>query len=111
MKKLFILLLVGSMIPLVCQAETKETRSAQKHELRIGYGDPMFETMRWRDEPNKLVVPMNVRQNYRYTGHMITTRTNWTTKVISTLPRAIRAISTMYVSCPHSVSRIFTTNG
>ena len=70
MKKLFILLLVFSMTPLVCQAETKETRSAQRHELRIGYGDPMFETMRWRDEPNKLVVPMNVRQNYRYTGHI-----------------------------------------
>ena len=29
------------MIPLIANAETKETRSAQKHEVRIGYGDPM----------------------------------------------------------------------
>ena len=64
------MLLLCSMIPLTSNAETKETRSAQKHEVRIGYGDPMFETMRWKDEPNKLGVPMNARQNYRYTGHI-----------------------------------------
>lgn len=52
------------------QAETKETRSTQRHEFRIGYGDPMYETMRWKDESNHLPVPMNVRQNYRYTGHI-----------------------------------------
>lgn len=56
MRKICILLLLCSMIPLIANAETKETRSAQKHEVRIGYGDPMFETMRWRDEPNQLGV-------------------------------------------------------
>jgi hypothetical protein len=68
--KQIILLCVCSMIPLACMAESKQTRSTQKHEVRIGYGDPMYETMRWKDEPNKLGVPMNVRQNYRYTGHI-----------------------------------------
>ena len=67
---LLLLLLVCCMLPLASKAETKETRSVQKHEVRIGYGDPMFETMRWKDEPNKLGVPMNARQNYRYTGHI-----------------------------------------
>lgn len=68
--KQIILLCVCSMIPLACMAESKQTRSTRKHEVRIGYGDPMYETMRWKDEPNKLGVPMNVRQNYRYTGHI-----------------------------------------
>ena len=65
-----ILIFVCGMWSLGVHAETKDTRSAQKHEVRIGYGDPMYETMRWRDEPNKLGVPMNARQNYRYTGHI-----------------------------------------
>ena len=69
-RNICILLFVCSLVPLVSRAETKETRSAQKHEVRIGYGDPMYETMRWKDEPNKLGVPMNARQNYRYTGHI-----------------------------------------
>lgn len=70
MRRVCLLLLLCSMMPLVSKAETKETRSTLKHEVRIGYGDPMYETMRWKDEPNKLGVPMNVRQNYRYTGHI-----------------------------------------
>ena len=70
MRKICILLFVCSLLPLVAQAETKETRSALKHEVRIGYGDPMYETMRWKDEPTKLGVPMNARQHYRYTGHL-----------------------------------------
>ena len=70
MRKICILLFVCSMLPLVARAETKETRSALKHEVRIGYGDPMYETMRWKDEPTKLGVPMNARQHYRYTGHI-----------------------------------------
>lgn len=79
-KKLCLLLLLCGMMPLLSWAETKETRSAQRHEVRLGYGDPMFETMRWKDEPNKLGVPMNVRQNYRYTGHIYGEymyRVNW----------------------------------
>ena len=68
--KYCLLLLLCSMMPVVSMAETKETRSAQKHEVRIGYGDPMYETMRWKSESNKLGVPMNARQNYRYTGHI-----------------------------------------
>ena len=69
-QKILILLLICSILPLASIAETKETRSTQKHEVHIGYGDPMYETMRWRDEPNKLGVPMNARQNYHYTGHI-----------------------------------------
>lgn len=71
MKKFpIILLLAASLLPVAMQAETKETRDELKHEFRIGYGDPMFETMRWKDEPTKLGIPMNARQNYRYTGHI-----------------------------------------
>ena len=58
------------LLPLISHAETKQTRDSQRHEVRIGYGDPMFETMRWKDESNRLPVPMNVRQNYHYTGHI-----------------------------------------
>lgn len=70
MKKYFVILLAVWLMPMAMHAETKETRDQQRHEFRIGYGDPMFETMRWKDEPNKLGVPMNVRQDYRYTGHI-----------------------------------------
>lgn len=71
MKKLITLLLVGMwLMPQVVRAESKESRQDHKHEVRIGYGDPMFETMRWKDEPNRLPVAMNARQDYRYTGHI-----------------------------------------
>jgi hypothetical protein len=70
MKKSIILLLLCSLIPLASMAETKETRSRLRHEFRIGYGDPMYETMRWKSESTRLGVPMNARQNYRYTGHI-----------------------------------------
>lgn len=61
---------ISLVLPQRVSAETKETRLGQKHEVRIGYGDPMFETMRWKDEPNRLGVAMNARQDYRYTGHI-----------------------------------------
>ncbi len=61
MRKTFCLVLFACLLPAVAKAETKETRSTQKHEFRIGYGDPMYETMRWKDESNKLGVPMNAR--------------------------------------------------
>ncbi len=68
MKKILILIL---LLPSLCvMAETKETRAEQKHEVRIGYGDPMYETMRWKSETNKMGIAMNARQNYRYTGHI-----------------------------------------
>lgn len=71
MKKITIILLLAAwFVPVAMRAETKENRDQLKHEFRIGYGDPMFETMRWKDEPTKLGVPMNARQNYRYTGHI-----------------------------------------
>lgn len=49
---------------------SKETMADLRHELRIGYGDPMYETMRWKDETTKMGIAMNARQNYRYTGHI-----------------------------------------
>lgn len=55
---------------IVMQAENKETGAQQRHELRIGYGDPMYETMRWKSETNQMGIAMNARQNYRYTGHI-----------------------------------------
>lgn len=71
MKKITIILLLAAwIVPVAVHAETKETRDQLKHEVRIGYGDPMFETMRWKDESIKLGIPMNARQNYRYTGHI-----------------------------------------
>lgn len=71
MKKFSIILLLAAWLaPVAMHAETKENRDQLKHEFRIGYGDPMFETMRWKDEPTKLGIPMNARQDYRYTGHI-----------------------------------------
>ena len=136
--KLLLLLLACSVIPLAVMAETKETREALKHEVRIGYGDPMYETMRWKDEPNKLGVPMNVRQNYRYTGHIygeymyrvnswlgvggqdkwiserrcsITTRISWIPRASRFLPPASRARSMTCVLCRRCASRTSITNG
>ena len=70
MKKSYFLILAALFSCLMVNAETKETRLNHRHEFRIGYGDPMYETMRWKDEPNKLGIPMNARQHYRYTGHI-----------------------------------------
>lgn len=65
-----VLLMMCLIVPIAAHAESKENRLVHRHEVRIGYGDPMYETMRWKDEPNKLGVPMNARQDYRYTGHI-----------------------------------------
>lgn len=67
MKKLLLLLLLLPSI--MGMAETRETCALHKHELRIGWGDPMYETMRWKDETNRMEMAMHARQNYRYTGH------------------------------------------
>lgn len=66
-----LMLLLACLLPsFSLMAETQRTRAKQKHEVRIGYGDPMYETMRWKSETNRMDIAMNARQNYRYTGHI-----------------------------------------
>lgn len=66
MKK--ILLIVLSLLPLTLMAEDMIERSWHPHEIRIGYGDPMFETMVWHNSPTYFTLEKTL--NYRYSGHI-----------------------------------------
>lgn len=63
--------LLGSL-PLF--AETKEMRKELKHEVRVGVGDQMFESIIWRN-PSYIVNTMpaeksyDYKENYRYLQH------------------------------------------
>lgn len=49
-------------------AEPTMNRSLRPNEIRLGYGDPFFETMAWHPSPNLDYGEQN--RNYRYTGHI-----------------------------------------
>jgi len=66
MKK--ILLIVLSLLPLVLMAENMTDRSWHRHEIRIGYGDPLFETMVWHESSANFSLERTY--NYRYSGHI-----------------------------------------
>lgn len=68
---LLILLLPGVMM----LAETKEMRAEQKHEVRIGWGDQLFETLIWHG-PASVISTMPAdysavyQEDFRYSQHL-----------------------------------------
>ena len=49
-------------------AEDMTDRSWSPHEIRIGYGDPMFETMVWHNSPTHYTLEQTT--DYRFSGHI-----------------------------------------
>ena len=66
MRKL--LLILTTLLPLTLMAEEMADRSWRLHEIRIGYGDPMFETMVWHTSPTYFTLEKTM--NYKFTGHI-----------------------------------------
>ena len=67
MKKL--LLVLFCILPLALMAETQTDRMWRPHEIRIGYGDPMFETMVWHQSPTYFT--LETTYGYHFTGHIL----------------------------------------
>lgn len=65
MKRLFLIMMVW-VVPLVCVAETRAARDTLRHEVRVGWGDLIFETAMFHAKPN---TNLNT-DHYRYTGHL-----------------------------------------
>ncbi len=75
MKKCKLLILaVLVMLPAAMLAETRASRDTLKHELRIGWGDQLFESMVWRKQmPGQLNREGTLfyrNESYRYTQHL-----------------------------------------
>lgn len=55
------------------QAESKSSRAERKHEIRIGWGDQLFETLVWHEEPFSTIHPpttlLNYDENFQYLQH------------------------------------------
>lgn len=59
-----ILLLLLLLFPSAAHALTKEQRIVLPHEIRLGWGDMLFETAMWNQT--------STANNHRYTGHIFT---------------------------------------
>ncbi|MBQ9194566.1 MAG: hypothetical protein IJ753_02555 [Bacteroidales bacterium] len=66
MKRLFITLLLGTV--LLCQAAAQNT-SLKRHQVRIGWGDMLFETLAFHAGGSRSSATSQTR-DYRYTGHI-----------------------------------------
>lgn len=66
MRKL--LFIVLSFLTVAVSAEDATNRIWRPHEVRVGWGDPMFETMVWHNSPTYFTLENTY--NYRYTGHI-----------------------------------------
>ena len=66
MKRLLITLLLGMAV--LCQAAAQNT-SLKRHQVRIGWGDMLFETLAFHNSPSRLDGTVKTR-DYRYTGHI-----------------------------------------
>ena len=66
MRKLLLILL--TLLPLTLMAEDMTERIWSPHEIRIGYGDPMFETMVWHNSPTYFTLEKTM--DYKFTGHI-----------------------------------------
>lgn len=70
-------LILVALVVLPCaalKAEMRASREALKHEIRIGWGDQLFETMVWRNQmPGQLNMDGTLyyrNERYRYTQHL-----------------------------------------
>jgi len=74
-KKIFFIVFVISCFPLLLSAEDKEAYRDMRNEIRIGWGDQLFESLVWHN-PTIIVttMPLTYRQtnkeNYRYSQHI-----------------------------------------
>jgi len=66
MKRLLITLLLGMTV--LCQAAAQNI-SLKRHQVRIGWGDMLFETLAFHNSPSRLDGTVKTR-DYRYTGHI-----------------------------------------
>lgn len=72
-----LLIVALAMMTQVVQAESRETRVVQRHEFRIGWGDPLFESVAFRPTMHRdytYITPgfdYTERQNYQYLGHFM----------------------------------------
>lgn len=72
---LFLTLALGCLACFDAGAETREERLQQRHEIRIGWGDQIFESTVWRNPPVVInTMPEDKRytykENYKYTQHV-----------------------------------------
>lgn len=68
MKRLFFTFLCATLT-LSLMAEPTMNRRLHPHEIRLGYGDPLFETLVWH---NSAAVDYGKgTENYRFTGHIM----------------------------------------
>lgn len=61
-----LLIALSVVVPLLGMAETKAERDSLKHEVRVGWGDLIFETGMFHSSPKTNVNT----DHYRYTGHV-----------------------------------------
>lgn len=81
-KKLqYLLILVLCTFSLSSLAESRDDMFAMPNELRIGWGDQLFETLVWHDPVTKTIIPNNpilspqdyrevYKENYKYGQHL-----------------------------------------
>lgn len=54
-------------------AETKESRGERKNEIRVGWGDQLFETLVWHETQKATILPpttlLNYDENFQYLQH------------------------------------------
>ena len=67
MKRLIVIFFFAATA-LSLMAEPTMNRRLRPHEIRLGYGDPFFETMAWHASP--MLDYGEQTHNYRYTGHI-----------------------------------------
>jgi len=79
-KTLFFIALLSLFVPATLLAETRAERDSLKHEVRIGWGDQLFETLMWQETAPITVLPktdflhpedyrQSRNEQYRYTQH------------------------------------------
>lgn len=70
---LLVLLLTLGLAP--CAAETKAMRDTMRHELRLGWGDQLFETLIWHERPSVTTTGSRddrytYSERFRYSQHL-----------------------------------------
>lgn len=74
-------LLLCLTVSISASAETRQMRDSLRHEVRVGWGDQLFETLIWHAPQITTIIPDNPylapedyhfpsKENYRYTQHL-----------------------------------------
>lgn len=71
-KRLSIILLLFTLV-LSVSARTRQESKSLTHEIRIGWGDQLFEQIAWHDSKTRHIMPDNYtetyKENHRYSQH------------------------------------------